>query len=72
MKMHRAYNMEVEVEVGRPVYYTVGEEVRMGRVARISGEMCVVIRDGLREQVPLKYVTVAKRAWKEMRDEYVG
>ena len=34
--MHRAYNTEVEVDVGRPVYYTVGEEVRMGRVARID------------------------------------
>lgn len=31
--MHRAYNTEVEVEVGRPVYYTVGDEIRMGRVA---------------------------------------
>ena len=70
--MHRAYNSKLKVEVGRPVYYTVDDEMRLGRVVRIVGENATVVRDGKREQIPVDRMTVAKRARKEMCDGYVG
>lgn len=66
MSMYRIYNGEVPITVGVPVYYTNGNEMFLGRVHRIVGEDVVVIRDGKREMVPLKFVTIAKRAHREM------
>lgn len=71
---HREVNADLGLKVGYPVYYTLppDDELRLGRVARIEGNRATVIRDGKREYVDVEWLTVAKRAWKEMRHGDAG